>query len=142
MPLYLKFSNNGVNFVSLPDDIEVSSSQLKRFDESIIGPECLLKIAATSFFLITFYPFQATLYFLVYYYFYLRSKILFEKQNGLELQSILSFSNCCNWAYLFRFPNRFCCHLNLTMSLGFSDLFALFLRHDLIIICFRRFLLK
>ena len=68
---------------------------------------------------------------------------LFEKydlhafRNGLESQSILSFSNYCNLAYLFRF-----CHLNLTISLGFSDLFALFLRHNLIIICFRRFLLK
>ena len=47
--------------VSFPDDIEVSSSQLKRFNESVIDPECLLKIAATSFCLITFYPFQATL---------------------------------------------------------------------------------
>ena len=68
---------------------------------------------------------------------------LFEKydlhafRNGLESQSILSFSNYCNLAYLFRF-----CHLNLTISLGFSDLFALFLRHNLSIICFRRFLLK
>ena len=75
LPLYLKFSNNGVNFVSFLDDIEVSSSQLKRFDESVIDPECLLKIAATSFCLITFHLFQATLYFLVYYYFYLRSTI-------------------------------------------------------------------
>ena len=63
-------------------------------------------------------------------------------QNGLELKSTLSFSNYCNSAYLVRFANRFCCHLNLTMSQGFFDLFALILRHDLIIICFRRFLLK
>ena len=61
--------------VSFSDDIEVSSSQLKRFNESVIDPECLLEIAATSFCLITFYPFQATLYFLVYYYFYLRSTV-------------------------------------------------------------------
>ena len=61
--------------VSFPDDIEVSSSQLKKFNESVIDLECLLKIAATSFCLITFYPFQATLYFLVYYYFYLRSTV-------------------------------------------------------------------
>ena len=73
---------------------------------------------------------------------------LFEKyglhafQNGLELQSTLSFSKYYNFAYLFRFANRFRCHLNLTMPLGLFDLFALFLRHDLIIICFRRFLLK
>ena len=73
---------------------------------------------------------------------------LFEKYglhafpNGLELQSTLSFSKCGNLAYLFRFVNRFRCHLNLTMSLGFFDLFALFLRSGLIIIFFRRFLLK
>ena len=61
--------------VSFPDNIEVSSSQLKRFNESIIDPKCLLKIAATSFCLITFYPIQATFYFFVYYYFYLRSTV-------------------------------------------------------------------
>ena len=59
-----KFSNN---------DIEVSSGQLKRFNQCVIDPKCLLKIAATSFFLTAICPFQATLYFLVYYYFYLRS---------------------------------------------------------------------
>ena len=52
--------------MSFPDDIEVSSGQLKRFKESVIDPKCLFKIAATSFFLlITIYPFQAKLYFLV-----------------------------------------------------------------------------
>ena len=61
--------------VPFPDDIEVSSGQLKRFNESVIDLECLLKIAATSFCLIKFYPFQATLYFLVYYYFYFRSAV-------------------------------------------------------------------
>ena len=53
---------------SFPDDSEVSSSLLKRFNNSVIDPKYLLKIAA-----ITIYPFQATLYFLVYYYFYLKS---------------------------------------------------------------------
>ena len=73
---------------------------------------------------------------------------LFEKyclhafQNGLKLKSTLRFSNYYNLAYLFRFVNRFCCHLNFTLSLGYFDLFALFLRHDIIIICFWRFLLK
>ena len=36
-----KFSNN---------DIEVSLGQLKRFNQCVIDPKCLLKIAATSFF--------------------------------------------------------------------------------------------
>ena len=73
---------------------------------------------------------------------------LFEKyclhafQNGSKLKSTLRFSNYYNLAYLFRFVNRFCCHLNFTLSLGYFDLFALLLRHDIIIICFRRFLIK
>ena len=61
--------------VPFPDDIEVSSSQLKRFNKSVFDPEYLLKIAATFFRLITFYPFQATLYFPVHYYFCLRSTV-------------------------------------------------------------------
>ena len=74
--------------------------------------------------------------------------ILFEKcslhafQNNLELQSTLSFSKYCNLAYLFRFATKFRCRLNVTMSLGFFNLFALFLRRDLVIFCLRRFLLK
>ena len=63
--------------VSFPDDIEVFSDQLKRFNESVIDPKCLLywKLQRHPFVLITIYPFQATLYFLVYYYFYLRSTV-------------------------------------------------------------------
>ena len=53
--------------MSFPNDILVSSDQLKRFDESVVDPKCLLKIYAKI------YPIQATLYFLVYYSFYLRS---------------------------------------------------------------------
>ena len=50
--------------MSFPDDIEIFSGQLKRFSESVIDSKCLLKVEATSFFvLITIYPFQAT-YFL------------------------------------------------------------------------------
>ena len=66
--------------VSFPDAIEVSSSQLKKFNDSVIDSECLLKTAAASFCLITFYPSQATLYFLVYYYFYLRSTVYMLSQ--------------------------------------------------------------
>ena len=63
--------------VSFPDDIEVFTDQLKRFNESVIDPRCLLywKLQRHPFVLITIYPFQATLYFLVYYYFYLRSTV-------------------------------------------------------------------
>ena len=61
--------------LSFPDDIEVFSGQLKRFKESVIDPKCLLKIAATSFCFDNNLSFQATLYFLVYNYFYLRSTV-------------------------------------------------------------------
>ena len=36
--------------LSFPDDTEVSSDQLKRFDESVVDPKCLLKIQGTSIF--------------------------------------------------------------------------------------------
>ena len=47
-----------------------------------------------------------------------------------------------NLAYLFRFAIRLRCHINLTMSLEFFDLFELFLKRDLIITLSQRFLLK
>ena len=122
--------------MSFPDDIEVSSSQLKRFNESVIDPECLLKIAATSFCLITFYPFQATLYFLVYYYFYLRSTVYMLSKMVWNYTQHYVLSNYCNLPCLFRFAIKFRCHLNTTMSPGFFYLFALFLRRDLITIAF------
>ena len=87
-------------------------------------------------------PFSSNIIFSCILLFFFEKYGLHAFQNGLELQSTLSFSKYCNLAYLFRFANSFCCDLNLTMSLRFSDLFALFLRHDLIIICFRRFLLE
>ena len=62
---------------SFPDNIKVFSDQLKRFNESVIDPKCLLywKLQQHPFVVITIYPFQATLYLLVYYYFYLRSMV-------------------------------------------------------------------
>ena len=35
--------------LSFPDDTEVSSDQLKRFDESVVDPKCLLKIEVIFF---------------------------------------------------------------------------------------------
>ena len=132
-----KFFNNGVNCV-IPWWHWSTSGQLKIFNNSAIDPECLLKIAATSFCLITFYPFQATLYVLVYYYFIWELRFTcFPKWFRITINT--KFLKLLQFGYLFRFCNRFFCHLNLTMSPGFSDPFALFLRYDLIIICFRRF---
>ena len=48
--------------VPFPDDTEVSSGQLKRFDEAVVDLKLSLKI-------------EATLYFPVYYYFYLRGTV-------------------------------------------------------------------
>ena len=125
--------------VSLPDDIEVSSGQLKRFNKSVIDPKCLLKVETTSF------CFDNNLFFLSNIFSCILL-FLFEKyglhafQNGLELQSILSFSKNYSLTYLFRLATKFHCRLNFTMSFGFFDLLALFLRRDLVIICSRRFL--
>ena len=43
------FFNNEL-ILSLLDDIEVSSGQLKRSDESVVDPQCLLKIEVTFFY--------------------------------------------------------------------------------------------
>ena len=63
--------------VAFLNDIEVSltSLSLKRFNKYVIDTECLFKMAVTSLCLLTFSPSQATFYFLVYYYFYLRSTV-------------------------------------------------------------------
>ena len=113
---------------SFPNDIEVSSAQLKRLDESVVDPKCLLKVSVTSFcFLIKIHHFQAT-YFLVYYYFYLRDTVYMLSKMDWNYHQHYFFSKYNNLAYLFRFATGFCCDLNLKMSLGFFDLFELFLR--------------
>ena len=99
-----------------------------------------MKIAATSILLFNnILSFSSNIIFSCTLLFLFEKYSLHAFQNGLELQSTLSFSKHCKLVYLFRFANRFRCHLNLTMPLEFFDLFALFLRHDLIIICLRRF---
>ena len=70
------------------NDIEVSSSQLKRFKESVIETECLFKMAVTSFCLLAFCPFQATFYFLVYYFFICEVRfICFPKWFGIKINT-------------------------------------------------------
>ena len=81
-----------VLFLSFPDDIEVSSDQLKRFDESVVDPKCLLKIEVIFFVLIKIYPFQAILPFLVYYYFYFRSMFYMLSEMFWNIPSTLSSS--------------------------------------------------
>ena len=92
------------------------------------------------FVLLKIYPLQATFYFLVYYYFYLRSTVYMLSKMVWNYHQ--SLSKYCKLACLFRFAIRFRCHLNLTMSLGLFDLFELIWRRDLTIICSWRFLLK
>ena len=124
-----------------PDDSEVFSDQLKRFNKSVINPKWLLKAEATFFCFDNNLSFSSNIFSCILLF-------LFEKyglhafQNGLELQSTLSSSKYWNLSYLFRFATKFYCRLNLTISLGFFDLFALLLRRDLVIIFLRRFLLK
>ena len=120
------------------DYLEVSSGQLKRFNQSVIDPKCLLKVEATSFYFDNNLSFPGNIIFSCILLLLFEKYCLHASRNGLELQSTLSFSKYCNLACLFRFVTRFRCRLNLTMSIGFFDLLALFLRRDLIIICFRR----
>ena len=123
--------------VSFLDVIKVSLDQRKRFNESVIDPKCLLKVEATYFCLDNNLSFSSNIIFYCILLFLFEKYCLHAFQNGLELQSTLSFSKYCNLACLFRFVTRFRCRLTLTMSIGFFDLSALFLRRDLIIICFR-----
>ena len=87
--------------MSFPDDIEVSSGQLKRFNKSVIDPKCLLKVDATSFCFDDNLSFSSNMFSCILLF-------LFEKyglhafQNGLELQSTLSFSKYWHLTYLFR----------------------------------------
>ena len=99
--------------VSFPDDIEVSPGQLKRFDESVDDPEYLLKTEATSFCFDKNLSFSSNIIFSCILLSLFEKYGLHAAQNGLELPSTLSFSKYCNLAYLFRFVNRFRCHLNV-----------------------------
>ena len=122
--------------VSFPDDIEVSSNQSKRFNESVNWFGMFVENCSNILLFDNILSFSSNIIFSCILQFLFEKYGLHAFQNYLELQSTLSFSKYCNLTYSFRFANRFCCHLNLTNSLGFSDLFALFLRHDLIIISF------
>ena len=121
--------------VSFPDDIAVSSGQLKRFNESVIDPKCLLKVKATSFCFNNNLSFSNNIIFSSILLFLFEKDGLHASQNSLQLQSTISFSKYCNLHCLFGFATRFRCRLNLTMSIGFFILLALFLRRALIIIC-------
>ena len=114
----------------------------KIFNKSVIDPKCLLKVEATYFCFDNNLSFSSNIIFSCILLFLFEKYGLHAFQNGLELQSTLSFSKYCNLACLFRFVTSFLCRLNLAISIGFFNLLALFLRRDLIIICFQRFLLK
>ena len=120
--------------VSLPMTLEVSSRQLKKRNESVIDPKCSMRVEVTSFCFDNNLLFSSSIIFSCILLFLFEQYSLHAFQNGLELQSTLSFPKYCNLAYSFRFATKFCCRLNLTMSLGFFDLFALYSRRDLVII--------
>ena len=84
--------------MSFPDDTEVFSDQLKRFNESIIDPKCLLKITSTSFYFDNNLFFSSNIIFSCILLFLFKKYGLHAFQNGLELQSTLLFSNYCNLA--------------------------------------------
>ena len=79
-----------------PDDIEVSSGQIKRFDESVIDPKCLLKVEATSFCFYNNLFFSSNIIFFCILLFLFEKYCLHASQIGFELQSALGFSKYCN----------------------------------------------
>ena len=111
--------------MSFPDDNEVSSGQIKRFIKSVIDPRCLLKVEATSFCFDDNLAFRSNIFSCILLFLF-ETYGLHAFQNGLGLQPKLSFSKYLNLTYLFRCATKFHCRLNLTMSLGFFDLFNLF----------------
>ena len=100
--------------VSFPENIEVSLSQLKRFNGSLIDLKGLLKVEVTYFCFDNNLSFSSNILFSCILLFLFENYGLHAFQNGLELQSTLSFSRCWNLACLFTFATRFRCHLNLT----------------------------
>ena len=128
--------------MSVLDDIELSLGHVKRFSESVIDLKCLLKVAATSFCFDNNLFFSSCIIFSWILSFLSKKYGLHAFHNGLELQSTLCFSKYCNLVCLFRFVARFRWCLYVTMSIKFFYLLALFLRRDLIIICFGRLPLK
>ena len=71
--------------VSFADDIKVSLSQLKRFNESVIGPKCLLKVQATSFCFDSNLSFSSNMIFSCILLFLFGKYGLHAFQNDLEL---------------------------------------------------------
>ena len=79
--------------VSFPDDTEVSSVQLKKFNESVIDPKCLLKVEATFFCFDNNLRFSSNIIFSCILLFILRStaymlsKMVWSYNQHLVLQS-------------------------------------------------------
>ena len=70
--------------VSLPNDIEVSSGQLKRFNESVIDPKCSMEVEATSFYFGNNLFFSSNIIFSCILIFLFEKYGLHPFQNGFE----------------------------------------------------------
>ena len=94
--------------LSFPDDTEVSSDQLKRFDESVVDPKCLLKIQGTSiFFLLKFILLKQYYLFLYITIFILEVRfICFPKWFGIYNQHEVPHSTAI-WLIYSDFPPGF-----------------------------------
>ena len=94
--------------LSFPDDTEVSSDQLKRFDESVVDPKCLLKIQGTSiFFLLKFILLMQYYLFLYITIFILEVRfICFPKWFGIYNQHEVPHSTAI-WLIYSDFPPGF-----------------------------------
>ena len=126
--------------VSFADNIKVFLGQLKRFNESVIDPKCLLKVEATSCCFDNNLSFSSNIIFSCILLFLFEKYSLHAFQNDLELQSTLRFSKYCNLAY--SGLHQVLLLLKLNNVTWIFWLVGLFVRHDLVIICLQRFLLK
>ena len=127
--------------VSFPDHIEVSSGQLKTFNESVIDPKCYWKLELHLLFWWQFILFKQHYIFLYITIFIWEVRFTcFLKWFGTTMNT--KFLKVLQLGLFIQICHQVLLPLNLTVSIGFFGLIALFLRRDLIIICFGRFLSK
>ena len=122
--------------VSFAEDSKRSSGLLKRFNESVTDPKCLLNCLIV---LITIYHFHATFYFLVYCCFIWEVQFTFFSK-WFVITININFLKVLQFALFMQISTKL--SLKFDNVTRIFDLFALFLRRDLVIICLRRFLLK
>ena len=123
---------------SFPNDIEVSSAQLKRLDESVVDPKCLLKVSVTSFCFDKNSSFSSNIFSCILLFLFERYG-LYAFENGLELPSTLFFLKVQQFGLFIQICHRVLLWLKLENVIRIFWLVWIVFESDLIIICSRRF---